>query len=648
MRRSTLLLGLAGPAVLAAQPASGQATANAVTGAGDAFGFRNGDEAVGIYDETSVRGFSLEAAGNYRIDGTYFVRNSGVSAFFLESTTVRIGLNTLSSILPGPSGVVDYRLRDPAKGEPDALTVGLDQFSQPYAELHLKHRSDDGRASYSVGAGRVFDIRDSQGGTGGRSLLIAGTARVNVGPATGRLLFGEYQYERAGGFRVAPGDDGLPARIARGRFLGQEWSRESGQRRIAGLLLDSPVSGSAGVGGTLVFSQEDPTRSFAQVFSGIGPDGLARARMVAVPQQRSTAWSGELRAHAERRTGVVAHRVDLTVRARRQRATLGGSRIVDLGRVRFGERPAPAAQPEFEPDAADLRDRVDQWGVGATYRAAVGERLRVNLGALRTDYRKTFVAADGSAEEGRSAPLLYNAGVAWRAAQSVELYGSYSRGLEEAGIAPAQAANRNEVLSAIRVTQRELGVRLSPGRSMSLVVAGFDTRKPYAGIDDSGAYRFLGQVRHRGIEASLSGSPAKGLSAVVGGVIIDPELTGRAVEAGRLGSRPVGVPRVRAIANLDYRVPQVDGLSVDAGITYVGRRAARSRIAAPGEPQLDVRPITAVNMGLRYAIRLGGHEMVVRAQVLNLLNQWSWDVNGSETLSYTPPRRGRLVLTALF
>lgn len=106
-----------------------QATANAVVGAEDAFGSSEGDESVGIYDQTSVRGFNLEAAGNYRIDGRYFVKNSGVSSFFVERTTIWIGYNALSLDFAGPSGVVDYKLRDPQRGEPSQATIGLDPRS---------------------------------------------------------------------------------------------------------------------------------------------------------------------------------------------------------------------------------------------------------------------------------------------------------------------------------------------------------------------------------------------------------------------------------------------------------------------------------------------------------------------------------------
>ena len=59
---------------IASPAAWAQADANATRAAGDAFGFRSGDDSVGIYDETSVRGFNLEAAGNYRVNDSYFVR----------------------------------------------------------------------------------------------------------------------------------------------------------------------------------------------------------------------------------------------------------------------------------------------------------------------------------------------------------------------------------------------------------------------------------------------------------------------------------------------------------------------------------------------------------------------------------------------
>ncbi|MDO9488896.1 MAG: TonB-dependent receptor, partial [Sphingomonadaceae bacterium] len=608
----------------------------------DAFGFRRGDESVGIYDERSVRGFSLEAAGNYRLNGSYFVKNSGVSNFFIDSTTVRIGYNTLGSILPGPSGVVDYRLRDPAPGEASAATLTLATYGQPIIEINLRGGSSAG--SYSAGIQRNFDVRNHQGGRGGEDLLIGGTGRLTRGAVTGQIFAGEYQYLRRGEFRVMAADV-LPARIARGRYLGQDWAFDEGQRRIAGALVDAALGARSGVGATVAFGQEDPTRAYLQFFGEQAPDGTVRSDLVVVPQQRSTAWSGEVRGHVERTDGTLLSRVDASLRARRSTASFGGGRSLALGRVAFGEAPPMVDRPAFGGAGADQMAVVDQWGVGLTYRGEIPDRLRTNFGVLRTDYVKRFTPAGGVERRNASAPWLYNAGAAMAVAGHVELYGSYTRGLEEAGVAPAAAANRNEILDAIIVTQRELGLRWAEPGGRGAVVAAFDTRKPYAGIARGGGdYRFLGNVRHRGVETSLSGRLAPGVQAIVGGVLIDADVH---FGDGSVPIRPVAVPAFRVIASLDAAVPGVAGLNLDGGVVYLGRRAARSLRGSEGE-QPAVPALATFDLGARYAFSWGGRPMVLRAQLLNLTNAFAWEVNASETLSYNEPRRARLLLTTRF
>src|SRR4029453_13405312 len=84
---------------------SSQVLAEDVSASGeDAFGRLVGLESIGLYGESQGRGFSLENAGNYRIEGNYYARAS--SPFFLirDTTTVRIGVNSLRYDFPAPSG----------------------------------------------------------------------------------------------------------------------------------------------------------------------------------------------------------------------------------------------------------------------------------------------------------------------------------------------------------------------------------------------------------------------------------------------------------------------------------------------------------------------------------------------------------------
>ena len=640
-----ITLGVSLLAAISASPVRAQATANAVRSAADAFGVTAGDESIGVYDETSVRGFDLEAAGNYRLNGTYFVKSSGVSSFFLESRIVRIGFNTLNSVLPGPSGLVDYQLRDPRKDEPSLLTVGLDVFRQPYAEILVKHRSLNDRLSLALGAGAVFRLADEQGGNGS-SWIVAGTFRASVGASTWRLFGGEYDYRKDGAFRFAPGNAALPTHVERGRYLGQPWARKYGQRRIGGVVGDLPISPLLGIGGTLVFSQEDPTRSVTQIIGDYRSDGTVGGFVAVTPHQRTTAWSGELRAHWQGGSASWQHRFDMTLRGRRSRSRFGGGIVADLGRTAFGESFAEIAEPAVSSTAAQARDSVDQRGIGLTYRSAWQNRLQLNAGVLRTNYRKRFRSSAGERRSLNSSPWLYNIGGAFHVAPDLQLYASYNRGLEEAGVAPDTASNRNAVLDPVIVTQREFGFRYTPTNALILVIAGFDTRKPYSGIDPtSNAYGFLGQVRHRGMEASLSGQVDRNLSLVMGGMLLRPRLGGEAVDHGLLGKRPVGVPKIRAVLGLDYRIAAVPGLSVDLKTVYSGAAPARSRLAGASS-QLMVDASHTVDVGLRYGFRLASHRVTARAQIQNVFDSYDWLVNSSETLAYSAQRRAKIVLTA--
>lgn len=650
MITSFILRAVPALALLAAgeAAASAQATVNAVTDADDAFGFTIGSESVGIYDTSSVRGFDLEAAGNYRVNGTYFVRSSGVSSFFLETTTVRIGPNTLGVDLPGPSGVVDYRLRDPAAGEPSLLTAGRDEFGQLFTDLLLKHRAADNRFAGAIGLGLVHDMRNAQGGDGGRSWLLGGTARVMLGPVTARVFGGEYDYVRPATYRFTFADPEVRPQLERGLFLGQDKAMSRGQRRIAGLLVDTPLDAGFALGATAVFSQEDPTRAYSQFFLGIDEDRRARSLIVASPQQRTTALSGEVRLSWAGTTGAIGHRVTASVRGRRSRGRFGGDRVIDLGLATLDRAPPQTPLPDLADARATLSTAIDQWGIGLAYRMSWANRVALNAGLLRTDYDKAFVAADGAMSGRAVAPLLYNIGGAVRVLPGLDLYASYSRGLEEAGTAPSSAANRNEVLSAIRVTQREFGLRYALTPGLRLVVAGFETAKPYAGLDGAtNVYRLLGSVRHRGVEASLSGTLGEALSIVVGGVWLDPKLSRDDAASRTRGDRPIGVPRLRGIANLNYSVPAVAGLSLDAGLEYFGARPFRASLGADGR-QSEIPPTLTANFGLRYRLPVPGWRATLRAQILNAFNAYGLTVNGAETLDYIAPRRFRLLVTTEF
>jgi len=628
-----------------------QATANVFDTAEDAFGSRHGDEAIGIYSERTVRGFNLEAAGNYRIDGRYFVKSSGVSRFFVEQTNVRIGYNTLSLDFPGPSGVVDYSLRDPDLERPQEVTVGINEFERPFAELFINLRKPKHPVSASIGMGMSLEGETKQGATS-EDRIVAGIVRLDPDRDTViRAFGGEYHYEQEAAFSVLFGPDATkaPRAIPRRRYLGQTWAVTDGEKRIAGVLADKSLDGGWRLAADAVFSEKEISEGFTQFFTMQNDADRVRSSVAASPPQRSRALSGEVSIAWQGRAMKAMHDVALHLRLRRSENLFGGEADIDLGETILGTHPVAVAAPDLTDLDASKRDEIDQWGVGLSYQALISDDLRANLGILKTNYEKSFVDEVSGAQDRSSAgPILYNAGIAYRLLPGIEIYGSYSRGLEEAGVAPASAANANSVLPAGIAVQKELGIKAAVTRDLVVLFAGFETEKPLPGIDPTTSeYRLIGDVRHRGLELSVSGSLGDEISIVSGGAWIDARASGPEVGAGLIGSKPVGVPELRLITNAIYTPTWIPGLSLDGGIEYTGIRAARGRLLPDGS-QIDLPGFVTVDLGLRYRLPFGYPGLTLRAQARNVGNAFAWTVNSAEALDYQAPRAFRLVLTSEF
>lgn len=96
------LLSLAG-LIVATNALAQRAGDNAVTAAEDAFGATIGNESVGLYSPSSVRGFSPITAGNVRIEGIYFDRQGFTSPRFTPSSAIRVGLTAQGYLFPAPA-----------------------------------------------------------------------------------------------------------------------------------------------------------------------------------------------------------------------------------------------------------------------------------------------------------------------------------------------------------------------------------------------------------------------------------------------------------------------------------------------------------------------------------------------------------------
>jgi iron complex outermembrane recepter protein len=632
------------PAPVAAPPApltaaGARAAENAVRQADDAFGIVVGREEIGIYDVDDVRGFSPVVAGNVRINGLYFDPVLFPSDRISGATAIRVGPTVFGSPFPSPTGIVDLALRVPGDAAAASLLIGADSFGSRVAEADAALPLGTG---FSLGIGA--SASSERFGDATRDNILEGALIARWRPAPGLEIVPYASLaltprEDASPVFVPIGES-LPPRLPRRRFVGPRWAASRETELNAGVVVDWAIAEGWTLKAGLFRSSIDYHADFTNLIEEVGTDGSGRQTIIADPPLAFASTSGEVRLSRDVVDGPRRHRFHASLRGRAADRRFGGADIIDLGPTVIGT-PSLAPAPVFAFTEQE-RDRVRQWTLGLGYEGrweGVGE---LSAGVQRSDYSKR-IGLPGTAPVATDAtPLLWNVNAAIDAGSRLAFYGGFVTGLEESGVAPGNAANRNEALPAIRTRQVDAGVRWHVADDVTLIAGGFEVSKPYFNLDRNNRFGELGRVINRGIEASIAGAVTPALSVVAGTVLLWPRVTGEAVDAGRVGRRPVGAVSRRVEASADWRPGFAPGLSIDAEISH------RSAETATVSNAVAIPALTFVDLGGRYAFRLGGRAATVRLQMQNLFDIEGYELDGAGVYGLVPGRLAQAYLTVDF
>lgn len=616
-----------------------RAAENAVRQAGDAFGTAIGREVSGLYNRDRVRGFSPIVAGNVRIDGLYFDPVAVPSSRLTRATTIRVGPSALGSPFPAPTGIVDLGFRRPGPEAAASLLVGYNTWDTPTAEFDASVPVSS-TLSLGLGAGMVLESGFNR--TRDHAAEGAFMAAWRPSPRLSLLPFIAVKetWLDDHGPTIVPAGDFLPPRLPRRKFYGPSWSRGGDTELNAGLLTDWQIGPGWQLRAGLFRSQRAVRDSFANVIRNVLPDGSGQQRISADPDLFFGSTSGEVRLTHVLEDGPRHHQLHLSLRGRKAYRRFDGSVSIDLGQVNVLDV-APAVPPPTLAFGQQQNDRVRQWTGGVAYEGrwdGVGE---LSLGVQGTDYAKR-IGLPGAETATNARLLLYNVTAALRLADGIALYGGAVTGLEESGVAPAFASNRNEALPAIQTRQIDAGLRIALGRDMRLVAGLFQVSKPYFNLDTSGRFDVLGEVINRGLEASIAGPLTPELSVVAGASLLWPRVTGDAVSRGLVGSRPVGAIGQRVELSADWQPGFAPGLSLDVRLSY------RSPEIATVDNLVSVPVRTLIDVGGRYRFKLAGNDAVLRVQTTNVTSQQGYDLRGAGAYGVLPGRLTQAYLTVDF
>jgi iron complex outermembrane receptor protein len=635
-----------------ATPALAQRTdENAVKSADDAFGTSVGKETIGLYNANDVRGFSPITAGNIRVEGLSVTEHGGFTQRVVKGSTIKVGLSAQSYPFPAPTGIADYSLRSSGNEAVLSPVLSLGPYGGKALDIDAQIPIVRDRLSLAAGISYRFEenFAGAEGLPGEDAHQLQGGGVLQWRPADGievKSFYGRMHFydDRTIG-QIFTAGPYLPPNVER-RYFGAEWAKNQVERQFFGSVGSVQLSPNWQVRAGL-FRWENEGSNITELYRNVQPDGSAQRQVVATKDQTQASTSGEVRSSYSVVEGDRRHTVHLAVRGRDTARVFGGADLRNLGIAVIGKR-IDVAKPDFNFGPLS-RDSVRQITGGIGYEMRWPKVAELSIGLQKTDYEKNTFIPGLPTLTTKDSPWLYNGTLAVHVTDKLVAYAGYTTGLEESGTAPPNAVNRNSAPPALRTSQRDAGIRYAIMPRLSLVAGVFDVRKPYFNVDLDLVYRELGTVRHRGIELSLAGQPIEGLSVVAGAVFLDADVSGEAVDLGRIGPKPVGTSGRIMRANFDYRLPFLDGLSVDLGITNQGGQVASSLgYAELGGRQLMTESNTIFDLGARYRFNAGRTPASVRAQITNLFDVYSWKVGSNSAFRFIDERRFQLTLAADF
>jgi iron complex outermembrane receptor protein len=624
---------MAGVTALAGTPAAAQE--NALKSAADAFGERVGTEQSGLYTETQVRGFDLNDSGGYRIDDAYFSRAAALNDPVLAGVGVRVGANAVRLAYPAPSGVVNYRLREAGPRDELRLGVGLRDFGTRVIQGDGSFRGGD----FSVAGGFVW--RPSwrlAAGNEGQALDAGAVGAWQVAPDQRLRAFATiYQRAYDGDYALVPGESAVPPAVEKLHQYSPPWAHTEALSSNFGVLYDGRLGGFT-VDLTAFHSVFDIDATDYTLISADG-DGLASATTYRNPDRAKRADSAEARLGRRFEARRFSHLATVSLRAGRTTVDVNSSLAIPLGTFDLRDEDAPDGV-EQEWTGTRGTDAVEQVTATAGYGLAWRERLQLRFAVHRTRHHKDVLSVAGIRTDGVSQSTLYNASAVVGLTDRTTAFASVVTGLEEAGVAPTTAINRDEVLPPVEAEQLELGVRHEVAPGLTLIGALFDVSKPTNGFRADGSFGLVGEVRHRGIEGSIAGKLGGRTHVVLGAVAFQSDVSGPLVDAGAVGAHAAGISNRIVNANIEHQINK--GWSVDAAVSHSGDRWADTANS------FRTPAVTLVNIGTRRKFLLATRPAEFRLLASNITGVEGYFVAASGIFTPIAPRTVRAMVTVTF
>ncbi|BBN55767.1 TonB-dependent receptor [Pseudomonas chlororaphis subsp. aurantiaca] len=620
---------------------------------------------VGYYENFVVRGFALNSASSYKINGRTITGEQNVALENKQQVEVLKGLAGLQSGVSEPGGLVNYVSKRPENVR--SVTVSSNEQGERYLATDIGGwLGSEQQVGVRVNLAHE-DIRSYVDHADGKRDFASLALDWNISPDALLQLNAEYQnreqrsvpgYQLLGGTTLP--HDVLP----RDLLAYQSWSNPVGIQslNLDGLFeyrFNDAWKASFGASRSRVVIDDYSTFAWGcygaascantPVPNHFSPEGDYDISDYRSPDDTRSNEEAQVAINGQFDTGFLRH--DLTFGTSAFRRLVDRRQSVNeyIGEGNIYQKP-PVLEPYDGPLGHTYR-RLDsrQYGLFASDRISFNEQWQTLLGGrqVRLD-EETYNSAGDTTRHTRRSVFLPQVALIYKPRPDTSLYASYSKGLSLGGEAAWFSSNAEEVLPPTTSRQLEVGIKRDFQR-LSLTAALFQITQDlqYNRPDDDGSITFVqqGKQKNVGLELSANGRVTSALQVSASVAAIRARVTGSGTDAYD-DHQAINVPKLRASLHGDYSIAGVPGLALLGGVQYSGSKYANR------EGSVKVDDYAVFDLGSRYSTRVGDYDTVLRLTVDNLFDKRYWrDVGESAGDGYLflgAPRTARLSATINF
>lgn len=626
----------------------------------------DGYAAIGYYPNFVARGFALDLGSSYLINGHTIRGEQNVALENKEQVEILKGISAIQSGMSTPGGVVNYVTKRPA----DVKNITVDANSE---------------GGYTLATDVGGFVNNS---FGYRINLAHESIHPNVDHANGKREFGsvaldwkindrskllfdieaQHQSQRSvPGYQLLDGQE-VPTNVDQDRLLGyQSWSKPVVNNSVNASLkyqyaFNDQWNASLSASQSRVVIDDYIVFPYGSYYSSGNPlavfdkDGNYDLYDYRSPDDTRITNQFSAGLEGQFNTGNIEHQVAFELQNTRKNLKRydPSNQLIEN---EIGNIYTDSSDFKMPPEKLGNRFKAlesDQTAFTISDRVQFNDQWSTLLGGKLIHLDEQAYKPDG--QQSRDTDLnkfLPQLALMYSPTAGTNLYASYAKGLSDGGEAPWYTNNvmygtGPQILSPRNSEQYEIGVKQQI-RNFLLTAAIFDLKQDnqYSKVNADGTFDFIeqGEQHNQGIELGLTGALTDTVDVSSGITYTKSRLVDIDSDSYK-GHQTQNVPKVRATAQLSYKVPSVEGLRLLSGMQY------RSSKYANKEGTAKVGGYSVFNISAAYKTNFAGHDTTFRFNIDNLFNKKYWrDVGafmGDDYLFLGNPRTAQFSTTFSF